>query len=161
MTALLDITSQTNHEHSSRTIGLPAWITRASRSLIGTSLVLVAFGLWLAPGGSWDADVATMKLGLSVFAAFAGFAVLSGYQSETADLVEVDTIRREIRLVRGKGSDRKLVRRTAVSDLSRAEVNGKMIRMWDANEELVAEVSMSDPAVRNGLMSALRDESKL
>ncbi len=37
----------------------------AVRWMIGFTLILVAAGLWVQPGASWEADLALMKPGLS------------------------------------------------------------------------------------------------
>lgn len=161
MTALADVSTYTPLAEAPRMVGAQRMIARGSRRMVGATLILAALGLWIAPGGSWDADIALIKLGLSLFSGFAGLAVLSGEPVVAPVQVEIDTVRREVRLVRGKGRARELVSRTAVRDLGQAEMDGAMVRLWDSKGTLLAEVALSDPAVRRGLMSVLRDEGKV
>ena len=161
MTAFADIVEPKTLAEAPRMVSADRFFARVARRVIGSALVLAAFGFWFAPGGSWDADIALIKLGLSVFAGFAGLAVLSGERVVASVEVEIDTVRREIRLVRGKGRAREVVSRTAVRDLGQADMDGVMVRLWDADGALLAEVPLNDMSVRRGLMSMLRDEGKL
>ncbi|MEO9685875.1 MAG: hypothetical protein ABJF86_10105 [Tateyamaria sp.] len=161
MTALADVTPPASIGEVPRMVSGHRMMARVSRRMIGAVLVLTAVGLWVAPGASSDPDLVLIKLGLSMFVGFAGLAVLSGEHVVTPVRVEIDTVRREIRLVRGAGQAHELVSRTMVRDLEKAEMDGMMVRLWDAEGGLLAEVALSDPAVRSGLMAVLRDEGKL
>ncbi|MEO0380669.1 MAG: hypothetical protein AAF252_10385, partial [Pseudomonadota bacterium] len=88
-------------------------------------------------------------------------AFLQAGRAQPSVEIEIDTVRREVRLVRGKGRARDVVSQIAIADLGPAEVRGEMARLWTTDGDLVAEVAMSDPALRLSLLGALRDAGKL
>lgn len=137
------------------------WVTRIAQRLGGITLVLASVGLWVTPGALWGTDLALIKLGVSLLMGFAGLAILHAGRTQHTVEVEIDTVRREVRLVRGRGKDRTVVSRTSLFDLGPAEVHGNMIRLWAPDGALVAEVAMTDAGVRSSLTSALRDAGKL
>lgn len=161
MTAVTDFTAPTPLADAPRMIHGGRWLARIGQRMGGAALVLAAVGLWVAPGASWDMDLALMKMGLSLAIGFAGLAILTAGRAVPSIEIEIDTVRREVRLVRGKGRARTLVSRTAIADLGPAELHGNMARLWAADGALVAEVAMGDPDLRRGLTAALRDEGKL
>ena len=75
-------------------------VLRGAQRLVGASLALAAVGLWLAPGSSWESDVMLFKLILSIIALLAGFGLMQSSATPAAPEVEIDTIRREVRLLR-------------------------------------------------------------
>lgn len=140
-------------------IGADRWLTRGAQRLFGATLILAAAGLWMSQ--ELDPDLALFKLGVSVFIGFAGLSMFQAGRAQPTVEIEIDTVRREVRLVRGKGRARTLVSRSAIADLGPAEVNGTMARLWTSDGQLVAEVAMSDPDLRRSLIGALRDAGKL
>jgi len=161
MTAITDFSTRPPLGEPPHMVNADRWLTRGAQRLGGAALVLAAIGLWVMPGASWDADLALFKLGLSVILGFAGLAILQAGRAQPLVQVEVDTVRREVRLVRGAGQDRTVVSRTLISDLGPAEIHGTMARLWAADGALVAEVAMSDPDLRRSLTAALRDAGKI
>lgn len=161
MTALPDIHAAPSPADSPRTVDGSRWLKRSAQRLGGAALMTAAAGLWVQPGASWDADVMLIKLGLSLTLGLAGLAVLQAGRAVPPVEVEIDTIRREVRLMRGKGRARQLVTRTALAELGPAEVQGNMVRLWSGDGALIAEVALTDPAIRRSLTGALRDADKL
>lgn len=161
MTASTDIAHYTRIADAPHMINGQRMLARGARRIGGLALVLAALGLWFAPGASWEADTALFKLAVSVMLAFGGLGVLHAGRSVPAVEVEVDTLRREVRLVRGKGRARSLVSRTRMADLGPAEVRGTMVRLWGPDGVLLVELAMTDPTGRYHLISALRDAGKL
>ena len=161
MTAITDISTSTGMPEAPHMISGERWLTRSAQRLGGIALVLAAIGLWIAPGAGMDADVALFKLGVAVALGFAGLAVMQAGRAQPAVAFEIDTLRREVRLVRGNGRNRSVVSRISIADLGPAEVHGQMARLWTVDGALVAEVAMSDPDLRRSLMGALRDAGKL
>ena len=137
------------------------WLVRSAQRMAGVTLILAAVGLWVVPGSLWDADVVMIKFGLTILFGLGGLCVLQLGRAQPLVQVEIDTLRREVRLVRGTGRGRTLVRRTAIADLGPAELHGAMVRLWAADGALVAEVAISDPVARRSLTGALRDAGKL
>ncbi|MEM6371530.1 MAG: hypothetical protein AAF727_01960 [Pseudomonadota bacterium] len=161
MTAITDISTGRDLGQPPRMVDGERWIWRAVQRFFGAAIVLAALGLWIVPAMTFEADVALFKLGLSITFGFAGLAILQAGRRRRSIAVEIDTIRREVRLVRGHGATRKLVARTAIADLGPAEVRGQMARLWSSDGTLVAEVALSDPDLRRSLLGALRDAGKL
>ena len=162
MTACPDVYSDTNRPvDAPRMIDGSRMLVRGGRKLLGVALVLAALGLWLQPGALLDADILLFKLALSLAIGFVGLATFQSGQCPAPVDVEIDTVRREVRLVRGKGQGRSIVSRTKLTDLGPAEMRGNLVRLWTADGGLIAEVALSDPATRNSLLGALRDADKL
>jgi hypothetical protein len=161
MTAFPDAQDQPTPSEFPRIVGGQRWVVRSAQRLIGASLVLAAMGLWIQPGALLDADVMLMKLGVSLCMGFAGLAILQAGRTVPGIEVEIDTVRREVRLVRRKGSTSALVSRTAMTDLGPAEQRGNLLRLWAANGALLAEVAMGDGPARASMIGALRDSGKL
>ncbi|MFL4471526.1 hypothetical protein ACERZ8_17185 [Tateyamaria armeniaca] len=161
MTAITDISTTNDIAETPRMVDGMRWMTRGAQRLGGVALVLSAIGLWVMPGMSFEADLALFKLGVSVALGFAGLAIMQAGRARRTVKIEIDTVRREVRLVRGKRGARDLVSRTAIADLGPAEIHGNMARLWTMDGALVAEVAMSDPNLRRSLMAALRDAGKI
>ena len=137
-------------------------IIRGAQRLLGVSLALAAVGMWLAPGASWENDVMLFKLILSLMAILAGVGLLQASAKPKAVEVEIDTIRREVRLMRpAPDGSFALIEHCAFADLARAERDDTLIRLWGPSNKLLAEVNMSDRAVLHTLVSGLRDTGKL
>lgn len=137
-------------------------VIRGSQRLLGVSLGLAAVGLWLAPGSSWENDVMLFKLVLSLMAVLAGMGLLQASMRPKAPQVEIDTIRREVRLTRpADDGSAKLLERCTFANLSRAEREGTHVRMWGPGHTLLAEVTLNDATALNSLLAGLSDEGKL
>ncbi|MEL6809320.1 MAG: hypothetical protein AAFO97_16215 [Pseudomonadota bacterium] len=161
MTAITDISTTTGVPDAPHMISGARLLTRSAQRLGGVALLLAAFGLWIAPGAGFDPDLALFKLGVSIALGFVGLAVMQAGRAQRTVEFEIDTLRREVRLVRGSGRARSVVSRISIADLGPAEVHGTMARLWTVDGSLVAEVAMSDPDLRRSLMGALRDAGKL
>jgi hypothetical protein len=137
-------------------------IVRGAQRLVGVSLTIAALGLWLAPGSSWESDVMLFKLILSITAVIAGLGLVSASSTPRAPEVEIDTIRREVRLVRRqRGVAPVVLQSCAFSKLARAEHEGTNVRLWDESGAFLAEVSLTDRAALTSLVAGLSDEAKL
>ena len=76
--------------------------------------------------------------------------------------IEIDTIRREVRLVRPVAEGKNIVlKRCGFADLARAEWEGVKVRLWDKNNAPLAEVTLNDRNVMTSLVSGLRAAGKL
>ena len=136
-------------------------IVRGSQNLLGAALFLSAIGLWVMPGSDFSGGVLLMKLVLSLTAAIIGLALIQQGRASTPPEVEIDTVRREIRLVRINGKARECIKHCKFADLDRAEVHGAHVALWDKGNVLLAEVALSDPKMRRSIMSGLADAGKL
>ena len=137
-------------------------MVRGAQRLLGVSLTIAALGLWLAPGASWESDVMLFKLILSVSAVIAGLALVSASGAPRAPEIIIDSIRREIRLVRcerGKGAV--VLQSCAFSDLHHVEQDGCRLRLWEKSGDLLAEVVLTDRTALTSLVAGLRDAGKL
>ncbi len=137
-------------------------IIRGTQRLFGVSLTIAAIGLWLAPGASWESDVMLFKLILSITAVIAGLGLVSASAKPRAPEVEIDTIRREVRLVRRqRGTAAEILQNCAFADLAKAEYKGSTVRLWDASGAFLAEANLSDRTAFSSLIAGLRDVGKL
>ena len=92
-------------------------VRRLLCQLVGGACVMSALGLWFWPGSGWGADVFAIKTGLTLFlVCSAGF--LLAWRAETADLIEVDQNRREVRFVKRKSDRMRTVRRISFDNLT-------------------------------------------
>ncbi|MGC1495107.1 MAG: hypothetical protein WA790_04810 [Sulfitobacter sp.] len=145
-----------------RIVGGGRMLVRAAQRLMGVALIIAALGLWLAPGASWESDVMLFKLILSITAGLAGLGLMQSSATPQAPEVEIDTIRREVRLVRrAKDGHSDVLQRCAFAELGRVEREGAHVRLWDSSNTFLAEVSLSDRSAMSSLVSGLRDAGKL
>lgn len=157
--ALTDMDRKAKARKSLRTAR--RFLARSIKTVIGMTLIVLSMTLWVAPMVAVEGDLIMMKLGLSLFLGFLGLAVMQIGQVKSDPEVEIDTIRREVRLVRGYGRQRRVLGRTAIRDLGKANVDDDMVRLHTANGTLLAEVSLDDSDIRTSLCNALRDAGKL
>ena len=144
-----------------RTVDGARMMMRGGQSLLGGALILAAIGLWIMPGSEFSSEVMLMKLGLSLTAAGIGISLAHQGKSEKLPEVQIDTIRREVRLVRVKGVQKDVIKTCKFADLDRAEVEGSHVVLWAPGNVMLAEVPMTDPQSRNSLMLGLMDAGKL
>ena len=137
-------------------------LVRAAQRFSGAALLIAALGLWLAPGASWENDLMLFKLILSITAGLAGLGLMQSSAKPRTPEIEIDTIRREVRLVRVVRDGKNVVlQRCGFSELSRAEREGVHVRLWDSNNVLLAEVSLADQNSMTSLMAGLRAAGKI
>ncbi|GAA6177908.1 hypothetical protein [Sulfitobacter pacificus] len=137
-------------------------IIRGTQRLVGVSLTLAALGLWLAPGATWESDIMLFKLILSLSAVIAGLGLISQSAGQRAPEIEIDTIRREVRLVRRqRGAADQILQSCSFAKLAHAEQDGNTVRLWDQAGRFLAEVKLTDRASLRSLVTGLRDAGKL
>lgn len=137
-------------------------ILRGLQRLLGVSLTLAAILLWIAPGSSWESDILLFKLILTLTAVLAGIGFMSASIRPDAPEIEIDVVRREVRLVRhSRGFAPVVLKTCSFAGLSRAEQSGPIVRLWDRGGVFLAEVSLTDKNVLRTLVHGLRDEGKL
>jgi hypothetical protein len=134
---------------------------RGVQGVLGFALIIVALGLWFAPGASWAEDLLLMKLLASAAGGMIGLALLQSFIRPAAPKVEIDTIRHEVRLVRTRGKDRFVLDRCAFKDLTLVENSGTHVQLWGKNDTLIAEVAATDRVTHRSLVTALRVAGKL
>ena len=137
-------------------------IVRAVQRFFGAALTLAAVGIWIAPGASWESDIMLFKLILSLTAVLAGFGLIQSSVSRNAPKVEIDTIRREVRLVRlARDGSAAVLQRCSFAKLTRVDIKKNNVRMSGEDGKLLAEVTLPDRKTLSRLMAGLRDEGKL
>lgn len=134
---------------------------RLARRVTGAGLILAAAGLWLAPGSSWAADILLIKLVLSLVAGGVGLALVqTGHAPDTPE-VEIDLVRRRVRVVGRTGGKDVVLHDCSFADLGRVEKTSNTLMLWDAHGNLLAEVAPADRRALKALVSGLRDAGKL
>ncbi|MEO0937023.1 MAG: hypothetical protein AAFY38_02590 [Pseudomonadota bacterium] len=130
--------------------------------MLGAGLIFAIGMLWIAPGAIWDANLVLIKLALSVLMGAAAWALLSAGRDGIAPAeVEVDLVRREVRVLhRGRGRD--IIAKTCAFDaLSGAECADGIIGLWGPDGAHLADVALRDRTAARLLTSALKDAGKL
>lgn len=130
------------------------WLYR----IVGASLILSASGLWIVPEANWGSDVMLIKMGLSVLALMFGcWLTLSSSKIARPD-IEIDTARRELRLVRaGAMGSSLVVGRCSFADLSRVERHPDLLKLWDQNGAFLGDIHVTERRIMDMLVSGLRD----
>jgi hypothetical protein len=137
-------------------------VVRAVLRLTGAALLMSAILLWVMPGASWESELILFKLLLSVVAAVTGLGMYAASAKPQAPQMQIDMIRREVRLLRpGRAGREVLLHRCRFADLSRVEQTGAHLRLWDEHETLLGDVTVSDRKVLHRLMTGLQDAGKL
>lgn len=137
-------------------------IVQGAQRLLGASLALAAVGMWFAPGASAESDVMLFKLIFSLTAVLAGLGLIHASAAPKLPEIEIDTIRRQIRVVRRQpGAVPTVLQSCGFADLSAAEYDGSTVRLWDETGVLLAEVSLADRTALFSLIAGLRDEGKI
>jgi hypothetical protein len=144
-----------------RTVDGARMMMRGGQNILGVSLMLAAVGLWVMPGSDLSSDVLLMKLALSLTAVGVGLSLAQQGKPQSMPEVQIDTIRREVRLVRAKGAIKEVIKTCKFADLDRAEIEGAHVVLWAPGNVMLAEVPMTDPQSRNSLMLGLMDAGKL
>lgn len=127
----------------------------------GIAMIVLAFAVWFAPESVFPAMPKIFKLFASLSFGFLGLAFWQSVSDLGLPSVEIDTIRREIRLMRGFGKTRHVAGEYKFKDLAQAERVGNQIRLWGNDGTILVDVEMRDPAKMSSLVSGLRDEGKL
>lgn len=136
-------------------------VVRATQAFIGAVLMLAAVGLWAMPGADWSGDLLLIKLVLSLMMVLGGIAMLHTPKASTSPEVEIDTIRREVRVIRRNSGGDHVLSAHKFAELDRAELQGAHMVLWAEGGVMLAEVAMSDPNVRRSLTSAMMQAGKL
>lgn len=76
MTTVSDFMMDTAPTHIKNMVEDHRWALRGTQRMIGVALILAAAGLWVLPGASWEADVALMKLALTLLFGLVGFTIM-------------------------------------------------------------------------------------
>ncbi|MCR8825676.1 hypothetical protein [Pseudosulfitobacter koreensis] len=158
-----------NHSETSRAIlNAPirsldgaCMVARMLLRIVGAGLVLAAAGLWISPGGGMTADLALIKLVLSLVAGFVGLALIQCWATPDAPEAEIDVMRSRVRLVRRGRGRAQVLHECSFAELGRVERRDDTVTLWDAGGRLLAEVAPADPGTLRFLVAGLRDAGKL
>ena len=161
MTATFDATTDTRLHGLEGPVGGQRNLGRFALRTVGAVLVVAGIGVWLEPTAYPGPDLVAMKLGLSLFLSLAGFLILQDRAADEGTEIHIDTVRRELRMIKTTGRSQAIVRRAALRDLGKAELAGDSVRLSAPNGDLLGEVSLEDPRVRARLCGALQDAGKL
>mgnify|MGYP003627106688 FL=1 len=136
-------------------------ILRLMQRLVGVSLLMASSGLWLAPGANWNNEVMLMKMALSAISLLVGVWLILSGQKPAAPEIQIDTVRREVRLVRPGplGADL-LLQKCRFSDLSKVKREDRVLMFWDEKGDFIADVYIGHQSVMDVLISGLLDSGQ-
>ena len=158
MTATSDFTGgEGDMNGSGRVDAVRRALVRLALRVGGSILLVVALGLWFAPGASWANEVILFKLILSVGCGMFGLGMLQSSMGPRDPMVEIDTNRAEIRVL-GDARKSEIVR---FSDLSHAELAGSSVSFWAKGGRLLAVANMNNRRALANVVGALKDAGKL
>ena len=137
-------------------------IVRAFQRLGGVSLIVAALALWLMPGSNWAADLMLFKLVLSVSGVLAGTGLLLASCRMGAPFVELDPKQGAVRVLRPRPGQAPIeLQSCAFADLSLVERRGPFVRLWDADQRFLAEVTLEDKDTLVPVLAGLRAAGKV
>lgn len=138
------------------------YVLRILQRFVGASLAMAALFLWVAPGANWEGDLLLFKLILSITSVSAGLSLMHASAQLDDTLVEIDTVRREVRLIHAeRGQAPLMLERISFADLGRVERDGPEVYLRTADDRLIAVVTLADKQVQASLITGLRDAGKL
>lgn len=136
-------------------------VLRVGQRVLGAALLLSSSGLWLMPGASFSSEVMLFKMALSILALMAGFWLVLAGQKPAMPEIEIDTVRRELRMTRSGPLGAQLVlERVGFAELSKIERRGPAFSFWDQSGRFIVDIQISDRRMLETLLSALRDSGK-
>lgn len=131
-------------------------VMRTVQRFFGASLVLAAFGLWIAPGANWAMDLALIKLTVSLAMGFSGLALWQLGSNAGRFEIELDTKTNEVRMMRMIHGRMRPVVRCRFAEMGRVEQDGDILRLWDSENNFLAEVELCEAQMRARLLEAFR-----
>lgn len=131
---------------------------RMAQRFGGVSLSVAALTLLLFPFGSETTSEILCKMMVALVLGFVGAALWQAGTPVPAPQIEIDVVRREVRLVRWTQDARSILTRRRFSDLGAVDLQGNTAQFWDANDELLASVAVRNEASLRSLRLALRNE---
>ncbi len=137
--------------------GVP-WVVRTAQRFGGVAFSVAGLALLLFPFGAATTTEILCKLMMALVFGFVGAALWQSGSPASTPEMEIDLVRREIRLMRWVGRHRQETSRASFSDLGRAEIAGRVARLWDKTDGLVAELNLADERAVRSLQRALQDE---
>lgn len=130
----------------------------------GGALMVAALALWLMPGSSVAADLIVPKLALTCFLVIAALPLLRPLTAtpSVAPSVQIDSIRREVRILRPATADQPhTVETCTFGALSKVERAGASLRFFGPDGGLLTEVTLGRRDVLNSVVGGLQDAKKL
>ena len=137
-------------------------VLRSGQRVLGVALVLAATGLWLTPGSNFGSDVMLFKEGLSVLSLMLGASLMLSGQKPALPDIQIDTLRRELRLVRPRAvGAKRVLHRCSFCDLGRVERIGRNFHFWDERGNFIVDVHIAERRVVDNLTFSLRDSGQV
>jgi len=137
-------------------------VLRSGQRVLGVALVLAATGLWLTPGSNFGSDVMLFKVGLSVLSLMLGASLMLSGQKPALPDIQIDTLRRELRLVRPRSvGAKRVLHRCSFCDLGRVERIGRNFHFWDGRGNFIVDVHIAERRVVDNLTFSLRDSGQV
>ena len=133
-------------------------VLRGIQKFCGATLGFAGLLLLVFPFGASSTTEILLKMMFALILGFSGAALWQAGTSQMEPEMELDMVRREIRMVHVRGTRRNLAMRRKFSDLSGVKMDGAQVQFWDEDNTLLADISIADPATRSSLQRALRGE---
>ena len=133
-------------------------LMRGLQRLFGAALWFATLGIWLFHATHGDPAEALSKIMVSLIMMFCGAALWQAGAPVSKPELEIDLVRREIRLVRLGEARKLLVEKRRFRDLWRAEFSGQSVRIWDMDGGLLVELTMANKKSLGRLRRVLQVE---
>lgn len=137
------------------------FMMRTVQRLFGASLSIAALCLWVLPIGTDSSAEILCKMLVTIILGASGAALWQNGSPLPAPELEIDIVRREVRLVRWYGETRTLVTRCQFCDLSTVEFDGHDVRLWDADGDMIADLRLPNMEAVDRLRFAMEDKTRL
>lgn len=135
----------------------PNWPLRAVLFRIaGTALVMGSACMWILPGSDMTADMALIKLSVSLFFLLCGLALLMIHHADNQPDAYFDPIRRELRVLQKNNRGRpQTVLRRSYDSLGSVRFNEHYLEIFDVDGTMLMRLPIESADIRHALRMQL------
>lgn len=116
--------------------------------LLGGCMVLSSTGLWLVEGAGDDAQLALVRVGLSVVLLFFGLVLMLINDPSGQPSVQFDLRAQKVRVVQKKGNRELLLKQLSFDRVGHVKFTANTLALFQTDGTMVVEVPFADPQSR-------------